>query len=325
MTLPAESQDEERVLVVSDADREAFRRLDHFLVDRLPDLSRTTIKRLFDDENITAVDGRPLSLNKMPPANTEIEIEVPPPISSEVVPQNIPLDILYEDPYLLILVKPAGLCVHPAPGHPDQTLVNAVLFHCPDLAGIGGEKRPGIVHRLDLGTSGVMVVAKTQKCHEGLVELFSRHDIERAYEAVLWGQPKMQAGKIETFIGRHPQYRQKMSCQVKGGKKAISHFSIKKSQGLLHHAEFRLETGRTHQIRVHASQFLQTPILCDPLYSDVAQQQARLPENIKSLIAVHPHQLLHAKVLGFKHPITGTSLRFESPLPLPMAQVVELL
>lgn len=314
-----------RVLKVSEEDRAQFRRLDQWLVAQLPDLSRTTIKRLFDDENITTLDGRSLSLSKMPMAGVEIEVEVPPPLPTELIAQDIPLDVLFEDEHLIIIVKPAGLCVHPAPGHPDHTLVNAILFRCPDLKGVGGEKRPGIVHRLDLGTSGVMVVAKTQATHEGLVQLFSRHDIERAYEALLMGQPKMQAGKIETFIGRHPQSRQKMSCLVKSGKKAISNFKILKSVQNIHHAEFRLETGRTHQIRVHASQFLQAPILCDPLYADVASQRSKLPEAITSLLKEWPHQLLHARLLGFKHPITGEALRFEAPLPSPMKEVLSLI
>ncbi len=317
------SEVDARIIIVSEEDRETYRRLDHWLVAKLPDLSRSTIKRLFDDENITTVDGKTLSLNKMPAANTEVEVEIPPVITTELVAQNIPLDILFEDEHLIIIIKPAGLCVHPAPGHPDKTLVNAILYHCPDLAGIGGEKRPGIVHRLDLGTSGVMVVAKTQKAHEGLVQLFSAHDIERTYEAVLWGQPKMQAGKIETFIGRHPAHRQKQSCLIKGGKKAISHFRMLKSNKNLHHAEFRLETGRTHQIRVHASQFLQTPVVCDPLYAEVTHQMARMPEDVIALVKEWPYQLLHARVLGFKHPITGEQLRFEAPLPAPMQQVVE--
>ncbi|MBY0517883.1 MAG: RluA family pseudouridine synthase [Bacteriovoracaceae bacterium] len=314
-----------RVLTVTEADKAEYRRLDLWLAAKLDDLSRTTIKRLYEDGNITTIDGRSLSLSKMPQVSTEIEIEVPPPITTELVAQNIPLDILFEDEHLIIIVKPAGLCVHPAPGHPDQTLVNAILYHCPNLKGIGGEKRPGIVHRLDLGTSGVMVVAKTQEAHEGLVQLFSRHDIERAYETVMLGTPKMQAGKIETFIGRHPQHRQKMSCLVKSGKKAISHFKILKSSQNLQHAEFRLETGRTHQIRVHASQFLNAPVLCDPLYADVNSQMNRISEEMKVLLKDWPHQLLHAKILGFKHPISGEALHFESPLPTPMKEIINLL
>ncbi len=325
MTGAPPSEVDARCFTVNEAERTQFRRLDQWLVAQLPDLSRTTIKRLFDDGNITTLDGRSLSLSKMPVSGTEIEIEIPPPLPSELIAQEIPLEILFEDEHLIILVKPAGLCVHPAPGHPDGTLVNAILHHCPDLKGIGGEKRPGIVHRLDLGTSGVMVVAKTQEAHEGLVQLFSRHDIERVYETIMWGQPKMQAGKIETFIGRHPQHRQKMSCLVKTGKKAISHFKIIASNGLLHHAEFRLETGRTHQIRVHASQFLQTPILCDPLYGDVPQQLVKMPTAMATLLHNWPHQLLHARVLGFKHPVSAAMLRFEAPCPSPMKEVMSLL
>lgn len=326
MTGPQSNEEvEARVFLVTSVDREQFRRLDHWLVAKLPDLSRSTIKRLFDDGNITTLDGRNLSLNKMPPEKSEVEVEVPPPLPTELVAQNIPLEILFEDSHLIILVKPAGLCVHPAPGHPDNTLVNAILFHCPDLAGIGGEKRPGIVHRLDLGTSGVMVVAKTQAAHEGLVQLFSKHDIERAYEAIVWGAPHSLSGKIETFIARHSQHRQKMSCSVKFGKKAVSYYKVLKKGGQLTHMEFRLETGRTHQIRVHASQFLQTPLLCDPLYADVAHQLNRLEDKQLGLIKNWPHQLLHAKVLGFKHPITGETLRFEAPLPTPMREVMESL
>lgn len=326
MTGPQSNEEvEARVFLVTSVDREQFRRLDHWLVAKLPDLSRSTIKRLFDDGNITTLDGRNLSLNKMPPEKSEVEVEVPPPLPTALVAQNIPLEILFEDSHLIILVKPAGLCVHPAPGHPDNTLVNAILFHCPDLAGIGGEKRPGIVHRLDLGTSGVMVVAKTQAAHEGLVQLFSKHDIERAYEAIVWGAPHSLSGKIETFIARHSQHRQKMSCSVKFGKKAVSYYKVLKKGGQLSHMEFRLETGRTHQIRVHASQFLQTPLLCDPLYADVAHQLNRLEDKQLGLIKNWPHQLLHAKVLGFKHPITGETLRFEAPLPTPMREVMESL
>ncbi len=316
---------EDRVFSLGPEDHHAFRRLDHWLVAKLPDLSRSTIKRLFEDGNITASDGRALSLNKLPPLGTEVEVELPPPLPTELRAQNIPLDILFEDAHLIVLIKPQGLCVHPAPGHPDGTLVNAVLYHCPNLTGIGGEQRPGIVHRLDLGTSGVMVVAKTQAAHEGLVQLFSRHDIERAYEAITWGTPKSLSGKIETFIARHPQQRQKMSCTVKGGKKAVTDYKVLKSKAPLAHVEFRLHTGRTHQIRVHAAQFLQTPLLCDPLYADVGHQRRHLPPELRSMIEDCEHQFLHAKVLGFVHPLTGQKLHFEAPAPAIFRQLLEQL
>lgn len=320
-----DSESESRLLTISESDKEAFKRLDHWLVHQMPDLSRSTIKRLFEDGNITSLDGTNLNLNKLPKAGLEIEVELPPPVSTELKAQNIPLEILFEDEHLLIIVKPAGMCVHPAPGHPDQTLVNAVLYHCPNLPGIGGEIRPGIVHRLDLGTSGVMVVAKTQATHEALVQLFSKHDIERSYEAILWGTPHHLSGKIETFINRNSQNRQKMSCTVKFGKKAITNYKVLKSFDRFSLVEFHLHTGRTHQIRVHASQFLQTPVACDPLYSDASNQKNKMHEDMKPLLKNYPHQLLHAKVLGFTHPITGVKLRFEAPLPEPMKSIVEFM
>ena len=194
-------EDAPRIIVVTESDRSEYRRLDQWLATKITDLSRTTIKRLFEDGNITVNDGTKLSLSKMPASGTEIEVEVPPPIETSLIAQDIPLNVLFEDNHLIVIVKPAGLCVHPAPGHPNGTLVNALLFHIKDLQGIGGETRPGIVHRLDLGTSGVMVAAKNQATHEALVQLFSKHDIEREYQAILWGRPTSHQGRIESFIG----------------------------------------------------------------------------------------------------------------------------
>lgn len=301
-------------LIVTDSDRAEFKRLDVFLTHKLPQFSRSTIKRLFEDEQITSPE-RSLSLNKMPPSGSVIEIEVPPPIPSDLTPENIPLEILFEDPHLLIINKPQGLVVHPAPGHYTGTLVNAVLFHCPDLKGIGAEKRPGIVHRLDMGTSGVMVVAKDQATHEGLVGLFSSHDIDRKYEALVLGVPKDLAGTINTTIGRHPSNRLKMAANVKVGKKAITHYKVIKSYGILTHMELKLETGRTHQIRVHMAQILHAPVLCDPLYGAGEAHIKKLPEALKQRLTGYPYQLLHAKELGFIHPITKEHLHFTAPPP----------
>lgn len=300
-------------LCVSNEDKEAFKRLDVYLVAKLPQFSRSTIKKLFEDEEISS--DIKLSLNKMPPAGTVIEIEVPPPIPSDLIAENIPLEILFEDQHLIIINKPAGLVVHPAPGHYTGTLVNAILYHCPDLKGIGSEKRPGIVHRLDRGTSGVMVVAKDQKTHEGLVNLFSVHDIERRYEALIVGKPRTLSGTITTTLGRHPSNRLKMAANVKNGKKAITHYQTLQSNERATHMEFKLETGRTHQIRVHASQILQTPIFCDPIYGAGSSHINKLPVALKELLTDYPYQLLHAKELGFIHPITGEKLHFKTEPP----------
>jgi len=305
----ADTETEDLSVTVTSADREAFKRLDVFLAQKLPQFSRSTIKRLFEDEQISS-EVVTLSLNKMPPAGSLIEIEVPPPVPTDLIAEDIELEVLFEDSHLIIVNKPAGLVVHPAPGHYTGTLVNAILFRCPDLKGIGSEKRPGIVHRLDMGTSGVMVVAKDQKTHEGLVTLFSTHDIHRRYEALVVGTPKNQNGLISTLIGRHPTNRLKMSTQVKHGKKAITHYKVLKNFEKVTHMELELETGRTHQIRVHLSQILQTPILCDPLYGSKI-----IPVTLKDLLEDYPHQLLHARELGFIHPITKEKLHFEAKAP----------
>lgn len=300
-------------VTVTSEDRDNFKRLDVYLVAKLPDFSRSTIKRLFEDEQITSSTS--LSLNKMPPPGTVIEVEIPPPVPTDLIPENIPLDILFEDEHLLIINKPAGLVVHPAPGHYTGTLVNAVLYHCPDLKGIGSEKRPGIVHRLDMGTSGVMVVAKDQKTHEGLVGLFSVHDIERRYEALVAGHVRDLTGTITTTLGRHPGNRLKMAANVKQGKRAVTHYKVLKHFEGATHLELQLETGRTHQIRVHTSQILQTPVLCDPLYGSTDHHLKKLPEALRQELSVYPYQLLHAKELGFVHPITGQRLHFTAPAP----------
>jgi 23S rRNA pseudouridine1911/1915/1917 synthase len=303
---------ENYTITVSENDRTQFKRLDHFLTEKLP-FSRSTIKRLFEDEDISS--GIELSLNKMPPQGTIIEVEVPPPVTSDLIPENIPLDILFEDEHLIIINKQAGLVVHPAPGHYTGTLVNAILYHCPDLKGIGAEKRPGIVHRLDMGTSGVMVVAKDQATHEGLVSLFSVHNIERKYEALIGGQPASHSGTITTTIGRHPTHRQKMAANVKNGKKAVTHYKTIKNYHGTTHIELRLETGRTHQIRVHMSQILHTPILCDPIYGGSDSHLKRTPASIQQKLIEYPYQLLHAKELGFIHPMTKEKLHFEASPP----------
>jgi 23S rRNA pseudouridine1911/1915/1917 synthase len=309
---PTENADVE--ITVTLEDREQFKRLDVYLAAKLSQFSRSTIKRLFESEDISS-ETVSLSLNKMPAAGTVIEIEVPPPIPSDLVAENIPLDILFEDAHLIIINKPAGLVVHPAPGHYTGTLVNAILYHCPDLKGIGAEKRPGIVHRLDMGTSGVMVVAKDQATHEGLALLFSTHDIDRKYEALVLGNPNGSSGLLSSTIGRHPTNRLKMMANVPVGKKAITHFKVIKRYESCTHVELTLETGRTHQIRVHMSQLVKCPIICDTLYGYGPTGMNKLSTEIRTIIGDYPYQLLHAKELGFVHPITKEKLHFSAPAP----------
>jgi 23S rRNA pseudouridine1911/1915/1917 synthase len=207
------------------------------------------------------------------------------------------------------------MVTHPAPGNRDGTLVNAILFHCPDLKGVGDQKRPGIVHRLDKGTSGVMVVAKTQKCHEGLVDLFSRHDIERRYHALAMGTAALKSGKLESMIGRHPKDRQRMANITTGGKRALTHYKVLHYFHNFSHFELTLETGRTHQIRVHLSSLLAAALIGDTQYGNPAEQKRRLPPAVVEALGDYPYPLLHAKVLGFVHPITKQALRFETELP----------
>ncbi len=309
-----ETENENYQITVTTEDRNEFKRLDVFLVAKLPQFSRSTLKRLFEDEEISS-ETASLSLNKMPVAGTIIEVEVPPPLPSDLVAENISLEILYEDPHLIIINKPVGLVVHPAPGHYTGTLVNAILHHCPDLKGIGSEKRPGIVHRLDMGTSGVMVVAKDQATHEGLVQLFSTHDIDRKYEAIIIGIPNSNEGNLASTIGRHPTNRLKMAANVKNGKKAVTHFKVIKKYENCTHIELQLETGRTHQIRVHMAQLLNCPVMCDPLYGSGSSSLKKQSEKIKQLVEGYAYQLLHARELGFIHPITKVKIHFTAPAP----------
>lgn len=303
---------------------ESFKRLDLYLVEKLPDLSRSLIKKLFEKGKITSNEGK-VELKKPPKAGQIIKVELPEAQETQIVPQDIPLDILFEDEHLIIINKQAGLVIHPGAGNWDGTLVNAILHHCPDLKGIGHEKRPGIVHRLDKGTTGVMVVAKAQKAHEKLVEMFSKHDLKRKYEAVVVSVKMPMAGKIETLIGRHPNNRLKMSIHGKQSKEAKTFYKVLKQFECLTHMEFTLETGRTHQIRVHSTEVLKAALLCDYLYGNLKQQFMRIPAEVKNIVKDYEHPLLHAKLLEFNHPITGELLSFTTPAPEPFKSVVEVI
>lgn len=310
-------------IYVENEDLVRFKRLDAFLSYKLQDYSRTMIKKLFEDNHFDS--NQKIELKKMPPVGTLISFEPPLIKDTNIQAQNIDLDILYEDEYMVVINKQAGLVVHPAPGNPDKTLVNAILYHCPNLEGVGNEKRPGIVHRLDKGTTGVMVIAKTQKTHEGLVELFSRHDIDRKYDAIAFGNRIPPNKKVETFISRNQNNRLKMTSHTSKGKKAITYIKALeffKNFALL---EMTLETGRTHQIRVHLSEVLNSPILNDTTYGLHKQENKYLPSKIKSLIKEYDHPFLHAKTLGFIHPITKKKMFFEAPAPKLFQDILDIL
>ncbi len=236
----------------------------------------------------------------------DIQVEIPPPVPAVPEPEDIPLDIVFEDDDIVVVNKPPGMVVHPAPGHFSGTLVNALLYHCPGLAGIGGVARPGIVHRLDQDTSGLVAVAKTQKAMDALARAFADHkSVEKTYLAICRGRPRLDSGRIENFIGRHPVDRKKMAVVEKGGKKAITNWRVLDA-GALTVMECRIETGRTHQIRVHMAQ-LGCPVIGDAVYGK--------PSLDRKLDPVPARQMLHAWRLGLLHPVSGKALRLEAPVP----------
>ncbi|MCK5909979.1 MAG: RluA family pseudouridine synthase [Caulobacter sp.] len=298
----------------------AGQRLDKALAALLPDLSRARLQALIAEGRLS-LDGQ-LVADASRKAKAGIYVLlVPPPIPADPEPEAIPLAVLYEDAHLIVVDKPAGMAVHPAPGSLTGTLVNALLHHCGDsLSGVGGVARPGIVHRLDKDTSGVMVAAKSDAAHKGLSALFATHDIDRLYIALTRGAPSPPSGTITTQLGRSPGDRKKMAVLRSGGREAITHYKVEAAFGpqdkpLAARVACRLETGRTHQIRVHMAS-KGSPCLGDPVYG-AGQPAAVVREAIQA--GGLKRQALHAAVLGFVHPITGETLRFETPLPADMA------
>ena len=288
-------------------------RIDRFLSTNLEDLSRSYIQKLVKEKGIL-VNGNPVKANYKVNAGDEICVQIPEPEPLDILPEDIPLDILYEDDDILVVNKPKGMVVHPAPGHYSHTLVNAVLYHCGSrLSGINGVLRPGIVHRIDMDTTGALVVCKTDTAHQSLAQQLKVHSITRRYRAVVHGNIKEDTGTVEGTIGRHPVERKKMAVNVRGGKEAVTHFKVLERFGNYTYIECQLETGRTHQIRVHLSS-IGHPLLGDTLYGP-----KRCP--FPSLQG----QTLHAMVLGFLHPVKGEYMEFTAPLPEYFEKLLEKL
>lgn len=296
-------------------------RLDLFITREVPDLTRSAVQRLIDAGLIT-VNGVPPRPSLKLKGGEQVFIEIPPPAPAVPLAEELPLVILYEDSDLIVLDKAAGMSVHPGAGNPDGTLVNALLSHCDDLSGIGGEIRPGIVHRIDKDTTGVIVVAKNDRAHLGLAGQFQEHSIKRVYFALVYGSPKTDKGRIESAIGRHPADRKKMSGNARRGKHAVTHWKVIGRYGPVTAVELRLETGRTHQIRVHLSE-AGFPLLGDPVYGGSGRLSGLKDPTLQALIKKLGRQALHARILGFLHPVSGEFLEFSSPLPEDMAQIVE--
>ena len=289
-------------------------RLDQFLAEADIGVTRTHARRLIEGGNVVVNDKATKPSAKLKQGDVVV-VNIPKAVPVDLIPQDIPLEILFEDEFLIVVNKRAGMVVHPAPGHPHGTLVNALLFHCKNLSGIGGALRPGIVHRLDKDTSGVMVVSKTDKAHQGLADGFQNKTHQRQYIGFCLRKPTTQALTYDTFFGRHPVHRKKFSSKVPGGKRAVTHVKIERVYPSgFSKCSFILETGRTHQIRVHAADHGH-PIVSDSLYG-------RKPGGkLKMIYESIERQALHAKTLGFVHPCTNQELLFESPLPKDMEEL----
>lgn len=305
---------------------EAKTRLDKYLTQKLPDMSRAQIQRLIEDGNVICEDVIMADNAYKVHLGDSFIVTVPPPQEAEPTPEDIPLDIVYEDADLIVVNKPAGMTVHPAAGAYHGTLVNALLFHCRDnLSGIGGVKRPGIVHRIDRETSGLLVVAKNDAAHRCLSEQFAEHSIERTYYAVVYGVPSPLDGRIEGNIGRSKFDRKKMAVIESGGKFAATNYKTLQAFGraaaLL---QCNLETGRTHQIRVHLSTRGHA-LVGDKVYVKNKKSEVALPSDLKNYVNNFPRQALHAKSLGFIHPHTRKLMQFDSELPADMAELVQKL
>lgn len=326
--------DDEDVAAFPVAAEDVGARLDAWLARQCIDmnLSRSRLKDLILEGAVSIDDEICIDPSYKIKAGTEVALLVPPPEDATPVPENIPLDIVYEDGDLLVINKQAGLVVHPAPGHSTGTLVNALLYHCGDtLSGIGGVRRPGIVHRLDKDTSGLMIVAKNDAAHQGLSAQLADRTLSRHYKALVWGVLQPKKGKVDEPVGRHHINRQKMTVTKRHGREAVTHYLMEENFGtaaaLL---ECRLESGRTHQVRVHMAH-IGHPLVGDPVYGAQRTAAAALlkkggyADEVKDAVLAFPRQALHAARISFIHPVTDEEMTFESALPADMESLISLL
>lgn len=287
-------------------------RIDVFISDSLEELTRSSVKKMIEDGTIL-VNGKKTKANYKLREKDSIEIEFVQPEELDIVAENIPLEILFEDKDIIVINKPQGMVVHPAPGHYCGTLVNALLFHCAgQLSGMNGKMRPGIVHRIDKDTSGVLMAAKTNIAHQSLALQLSDHSITRKYNAIVYNSFQEEEGTVDKPIGRHPQDRKKMAVTAKNSRNAVTHYKVLKKLGKYTLIEAQLETGRTHQIRVHMS-YINHPLLGDEVYGPKKQ-----PFSLAG-------QVLHARVLGFYHPVTKKYMEFEAQLPQYFQKLIQRL
>ncbi len=298
-------------------------RLDAFLASVVPDLTRSAVQRLIEDGDVL-IDGIVQKSSYKISEGEEIAVTIPPPEPSSAVPEEMLLDILYEDSDLIVINKPVGMTVHPGAGVSSGTLVNGLLAHCSDLSGIGGEIRPGIVHRIDKDTSGLLVVAKNDAAHQALAAQFRDHTVKRVYLALVFGSPKTDKGRVESIIGRHPVDRKRMSSSAKHGRNAVTHWKVIARFPEVTLLKLRLETGRTHQIRVHMSESGH-PLVGDSVYGGTARANGLKSPEFKIMAKKLGRQALHAKTLGFRHPSTGDYIEFDSELPEDMQALLDYL
>jgi len=301
---------------------DAKSRLDILLSQKLPELTRARIKILIEGGFVT-LNNKPAKAGAKIKTGDNIAITIPMPQTIAAEPEKIPLDILYEDKHIIVINKPPGLTVHPGAGCAKGTLVNALLYYCKDLSGIGGALRPGIVHRIDKDTSGVIVAAKTDRAHQSLSQQFKEHSIKRRYSTIVWGVVKNDEGTIDLPIGRHISERKKMSVRTKRGRRAVTHYRVIKRLNNFTLLEASLETGRTHQIRVHLSA-IHHPVAGDPVYGKKNIPSGLLPK-LTMLLKNLKRQALHAQTLGIIHPETKEYLEFTSPLPDDMKDIATAL